>query len=90
MQLFKSFKNNEEKRSEYNKIALLAGRKLNSIEEAISKALTHAEISHKDLSLINKTEKYCRLNESVKIMESQRSDVENDELIEDSIKMGIY
>lgn len=48
------------------------------------------EISHKDLSLINKTEEYCRLNESVKIMESQRSDVENDELIEDSIKMGIY
>ena len=48
------------------------------------------EISHKDLSLINKTEKYCRLNESVKIMESLRSDVENDELIEDSIKMGIY
>ena len=42
MQLFKSFKNNEEKRSEYNKIALLAGRKLNSIEKAISKALTHA------------------------------------------------
>ena len=41
------------KRSKHSKIVLLAINKLHSTENILSKALTHAEISHEYLVLIN-------------------------------------
>ena len=56
---------------------MLARSKLNSIESKISKALTDNEISHEDFeTIINEEKKYRELKESIRMMNSQRSDVE--------------
>ena len=54
---------------------MLARSKLNSIESKISEALISNEISH--------------LKESIRIMNSQRSDTEKNNLIEEGKKIGI-
>ena len=69
---------------------MLARSKLNSIESKISEALTNNEISHEDfMSIINEERKYRELKESIRMMNSQRSDVEKVSLIEESKIIGI-
>ena len=56
---------------------MLARSKLNSIESKISEALINNEISHEDFTtIINEEKKYRELKESIRMMNSQRSDVE--------------
>ena len=66
---------------------MLARSKLNSIDSKISKALTDNEISHEDFeTIINKEKKYRELKESIRMMNSQRSDAEKVSLIEEGKK----
>ena len=54
---------------------MLARSKLNSIETKISEALINNEISHEDfMTIINEEKKYRELKESIRMMNSQRSD----------------
>ena len=69
---------------------MLARSKLNSTENKISKALTDNEISHEDFeTIINEEKKYRELKESIRMMNSQRSDAEKVSLIEEGKKIGI-
>ena len=62
---------------------MLARSKLNSIESKISKAMMDNEISHEDFeTIINEEKKYRELKESIRMMNSQRSDAEKVSLIE--------
>ena len=64
-----------------------ARSKLNSIESKISEALINNEISHEDfMTIINEEKKYRELKESIRMMNSQRSDVEKNNLIEEGKK----
>ena len=66
---------------------MLARSKLNSIENKMSKALTDNEISHEDFeTIINEEKKYRELKESIRMMNSQRSDAEKVNLIEEGKK----
>ena len=72
------------KKKKHNKIVMLARSKLNSIESKISKALMDNEISHEDFeTIINEEKKYRELKESIRMMNSQISDVEKISLIEE-------
>ena len=54
---------------------MLARGKLNSIESKISEASIKNEISHEDfMATINEERNYWELKESIKMMNSQRSD----------------
>ena len=78
------------KKKEHNKIVMLARSKLNSIESKISEALINNEISHDDfMTIINEEKKYRELKESIRMMNSQRSDAEKVNLIEEGKKIGI-
>ena len=69
---------------------MLARIKLNSIERKISEALINNEISHEDfVAVINEKTKYRELKESIRKMNSQRSDTEKNNLIEKGKKIGI-
>ena len=69
---------------------MLARSKLNSIENKISKALIDNEISHEDFeTIINEEKKYHELKESIKMMNSNRSDAEKVTLIKEGKKIGI-
>ena len=69
---------------------MLARGKLNSIESKISKVLMDNEISHEDFeTIINEEKKYRELKESIRMMNSQRSDAEKVNLIEEGKKIGI-
>ena len=73
----KLFKTTRNKMKKHNKLVMLAISKLNSIESKISKALKRNEISHEDfMAIINEEKKYRELKESIRMMHSQRSDVE--------------
>ena len=62
---------------------MLTRSKSNSIESEISEALKNNQISHEDfMTIINKEKKYTELKESIRIMDSQRSDAEKINLIE--------
>ena len=66
---------------------MLARSKLNSIETKISEALINNEISHEDyMTIMNEEKKYRELKESIRMMNSQRSDVEKVSLIEEDKK----
>ena len=68
---------------------MLARSKLNSIEGKISESLINNEISHEDfIKILNEEKIYRELKESIRMMNSQRSDFEKISLIE-SIKIGI-
>ena len=70
------------KKKRHNKTIMLARSKLNSIENKISKALMDNEISHEDFeTIINEEKKYRELKESIRMMNSHRSDVEKVSLI---------
>ena len=79
------------KKKKHNKIVMLARTKLNSIESKISEALINNEISHEDFMSILNGEKTYReyVMESIRKMNSQKSDVEKVSLIEESKKIGI-
>ena len=73
----KFLKTTRNKKKKHNKIVMLARSKLNSIESKISEALINNEISHEDFTtIINEEKKYRELKESIRMMNSQRSDVE--------------
>ena len=75
------------KKKKHNKIVMLARSKLNSIESKISEALINNEISHEDfMTILNEEKKYRELKESIRMMNSQRSDVEKISLIEEGEK----
>ena len=66
---------------------MLARSNLNSIESKISQALVDNEISHEDFeTIINEEEKYRELKESIRVMNSQKSDAEKSSLIEEGKK----
>ena len=62
---------------------MLARNKLNSIESKISEALIKNEISHEDLMTI------INALESIRMMNSQRSDTEKINLIEEGKRLDI-
>ena len=69
---------------------MLARSKLNSIESKVSEALINNEISHEDfMIIINEEKKYRELKESVRMINSQRSDSEKINLIEEDKKISI-
>ena len=66
---------------------MLVRSKLNSIESKISEALINNEISQEDfVTIINEEKKYRELKESIRMMNSQRSDTEKNNLIEEGKK----
>ena len=63
---------------------------LNSMESKLSEALINNEISHEDyMTIINEETKYRELKESIRMMNSQKSDAEKINLIEEVKKVGI-
>ena len=67
---------------------MLARSKVKSIESKISKA--NNEISHEDfMTIINEEKKYQELKESIRMMNSQRSDVGKISLIEEGKEIDI-
>ena len=69
---------------------MLARRKLNSIESKIFEALINNEIKHEDFTtLIDEEKKYRELKENIRMMNSQRSDAEKNNLIEEGKKIAI-
>ena len=86
----KLLKTTRNKKKKHNKIVMLARSKLNSIESKISEALINNEISHEDfMMIINEEKKYRELNKSIRMMNSQRSEIEKINLIEEGEKIGI-
>ena len=80
-------RNNKKKHS---KVVMLARSKPNSIESKISGALINNEISHEDfMAIINEENKYWELKESIRMMNSQRSDAEKINLIKEGKKIGL-
>ena len=66
---------------------MLARSKLNSIESKISEALINNEIIHEDfMTIINEEKKYRELKESIRMVNTQRSDSEKIKLIEEGKK----
>ena len=62
---------------------MLARSKLNRIESKTSKALINNEITHEDfLKIIEEEKKYREQKESIRMMNSQRSDAEKIKLVE--------
>ena len=69
---------------------MLARSKLDGIASKISEASINNEISHKDfMTIINEETKCQELKESIRMMNSQRSDVEKNSFIEEGKKLGI-
>ena len=83
-------KTTRNKTKKHNKIVMLAKSKLNSIESKTSETLINNEISHEDfMTSINEEKKYQQLKESIRMMNSQRSNIEKINLIEEGKKIGI-
>ena len=58
---------------------MMARSKLNSIERTISKTLIDDEVSHEYFTaIINEERNYRELIESIRMMKSQRSDIEKE------------
>ena len=69
---------------------MLARSKLNSVESKISEALINNEISHEDfMTILNEEKKYWEIKESIRMMNSQRSDAEKVSLIEEGKKKKV-
>ena len=83
----KLLKTTRNKKKKHNKIVMLARSKLNSIESKISEALINNEVSHEDFLIIINEEKKCwELKENIRMMNSQISDAEKNDLIEEGKK----
>ena len=64
--------------------------KLNSIESKVSEASINNKISHGDFNIIiNEEKNYRELKESIRMVNSQRSDAEKNNLIAEGKKIGI-
>ena len=86
----KLLKTTRNMKKKHNKIAMLTRSKLNSIESKIYEALMNNEISHEDfMTIINEEKKYRELKESMRMVNSQRSDDEKINLIEEGKQIGI-
>ena len=86
----KFLKTTRNKKKKHNKIVMLARSKLNNIESKISEVLANNEICHEDVMIIiNEEKKYRELKESIRMMNTQRRDVEKIKLIEEDNKIGI-
>ena len=69
---------------------MLARSKLKSIESKISEVLINNDISHEDfMTIINEERNYRESKEGIRMMNSQRSDTEKINLIEEGKKIGI-
>ena len=69
---------------------MVARSKWNRIESKISEALINNETNHEDfMAIINEENKYQELKESIRIMNSQRSDTEKNNLIEEGKKLSV-
>ena len=85
-----SLKTIKNKKKKHNKIVMLTRSKLNSIESKISEALINNEISHENfMAILNEEKKYQELKESIRMMNSYRSDAEKVSLIKEGKKIGI-
>ena len=72
------------KRKKHNKIVMLARIKLNTIENKMSNALTDSEVIHEEFeTIINEEKKNQELKESIRMINSQRSDAEKVKLIQE-------
>ena len=70
-------KTTRNKNKKQNEIVMLARSKLNSIESKISKAMINNEISYEDfMIIINEEQKHRELKESIRMMNSQKSNAE--------------
>ena len=86
----KLLKTTRNKKKKHNKIIMLVRSKLISIESKMYEALINNEISHENFMIIfNEQKKYRELKESIRMMNSPRSDVEKVSLIEEGKKIGI-
>ena len=86
----KLLKTTRNKKKKHNKIVMLARSKLNSIESKISKVLKNNGIKHEDFdTIIDEEKKYRKLKETIKMMNSQRSDAEKIKLIEEAKNISI-
>ena len=66
---------------------MLARSKLNSIEGKISESLINNEISHEDfIKILNEEKIYRELKESIRMMNSHKSDAEKVNLIDEGKK----
>ena len=66
---------------------MLARSKWNSIENKISEALINNEISHEDfMTIINEETNYREIKENIRMMNSQRIEVEKINPIEEGEK----
>ena len=84
----KLLKTTRSKKKNHKRIVILARSKLNSIESKISEALIKNEINHEDFTtIVNEEKKYRGLKESIRMVNSQRSDAERINLIEEGKKL---
>ena len=66
---------------------MLARRKLNSIKSKISEVLINNQTSDEDfITIINEERSYRESKESIRMMNSQKSDIEKNYLIEEGKK----
>ena len=86
----KFLKTTGNKKKKHNKSVMLVRSKLNSIKSKISEALANNEISHEELmTIINEEKRDGELKESIRMVNSQRSDVEKISLVEECKEIGI-
>ena len=79
-----------DKNKTHSEIVMLAKSKLNSIETIIFKALIDNEISHEEFTaIINEERNYHKLKENIRMMKSQRSDIERNKMIEGGKRIDI-
>ena len=83
----KLLKTTGSKKKKHNKIVMLAKSKLNSLESKIFETLINNDISHENfMTIINEEKQYRELKERIRMMNSQRSDAEKINLIEEGKK----
>ena len=83
----KLLKTTRNKKKKHNKSITLARSKLNSIESKVFEALINSEVSHEGFTvIINEEKKYRELKESIRMMNSQISNSEKINLIEEGKK----
>ena len=86
----KQLKTTRKKKKKHNKIVMLARSKLNSIESKILEVLIKNEISYEDfIKIVDEERKFHQLKESIRMMNSQRSDTEKNNLVEEGKKIDI-
>ena len=69
---------------------MLARSKLKSIESKISEALINNEISHEDfMTIMNVKKQYGEVKESIRMMNTERSDVEKISMIEEGKQIDV-